>query len=31
LSAGGMEFTQIPCLNEHPRWLAALEKMVERF
>jgi len=31
LSAGGKEFTQIPCLNEHPHWLAALEKMIERF
>ncbi len=31
LSAGGKEFTQIPCLNEHPCWLVALEKMVERF
>jgi ferrochelatase len=31
LSAGGKEFMQIPCLNEHPRWLAALEKMIERF
>jgi len=30
-SAGGQEFTQIPCLNEHPRWIAALEKMIERF
>jgi len=31
LSAGGDEFTLIPCLNEHPRWIATLEKMVERF
>jgi ferrochelatase len=31
LSAGGTEFAQIPCLNEHPLWLAALEKMVKRF
>ena len=31
LSAGGEEFAQIPCLNEHPLWLAALEKMVKRF
>jgi protoporphyrin/coproporphyrin ferrochelatase len=31
LSAGGKEFTQIPCLNEHPSWITALEKMVERF
>ncbi len=26
--AGGVEFALIPCLNEHPRWLDALEKMV---
>jgi len=31
LAAGGKEFTLIPCLNEHPRWIAALEKMIERF
>lgn len=31
LSAGGKEFAQIPCLNEHPLWLAALEKMIRRF
>jgi ferrochelatase len=31
LAAGGQEFAQIPCLNEHPRWIAALEKMIERF
>ena len=31
LAAGGKEFTQIPCLNEHPLWLAALEKMIDRF
>ena len=28
LSAGGKEFTQIPCLNEHPLWISALEKMI---
>ncbi len=27
LSAGGKEFAQIPCLNEHPLWLDTLEKM----
>ena len=26
--AGGEELTLIPCLNEHPLWIAALEKMV---
>jgi len=31
LSAGGKEFALIPCLNEHPLWLAALENMVQRF
>jgi protoporphyrin/coproporphyrin ferrochelatase len=30
LQAGGAEFAQIPCLNEHPAWIAALAKMVER-
>jgi len=28
LEAGGSEFALIPCLNEHPRWLEALEKIV---
>jgi ferrochelatase len=31
LEAGGKECAQIPCLNEHPLWIAALEKMVRRF
>ncbi len=31
LQAGGKEFTQIPCLNEHPLWLAALENMANAF
>ena len=31
LSAGGKEFSLVPCLNEHPLWLAALENMVRRF
>jgi ferrochelatase len=30
-AAGGGELVRIPCLNEHPRWLAALEGMVNRF
>jgi ferrochelatase len=30
LRAGGNEFTQIPCLNEHPLWISALTKMVGR-
>jgi ferrochelatase len=31
LKAGGKEFHLIPCLNEHPLWIEALEKMVNRF
>jgi ferrochelatase len=31
LEAGGSELTLAPCLNEHPLWLEALEKMVGRF
>ncbi len=31
LSAGGKEFALVPCLNEHPLWLAALENRVRRF
>jgi ferrochelatase len=31
LAAGGAESTLIPCLNEHPRWLEVLEKMIIRF
>jgi ferrochelatase len=31
LAAGGKAFTLIPCLNEHPLWLAALAGMVKRF
>ena len=31
LDAGGSEFTVIPCLNEHPRWLDTLEVMANVF
>jgi ferrochelatase len=31
LASGGAESTLVPCLNEHPRWLEALEKMIVRF
>jgi protoporphyrin/coproporphyrin ferrochelatase len=31
LSAGGKEFALVPCLNEHPLWLAALENRVRQF
>jgi ferrochelatase len=30
LAAGGHSYTLIPCLNEHPRWLAALESLLRR-
>jgi ferrochelatase len=30
-TAGGGHLTQIPCLNEHPRWIEALEEMVRAF
>jgi ferrochelatase len=31
LNAGGKEFAQIPCMNEHPLWVKALEKMANGF
>jgi len=31
LSAGGTEFALIPCLNGHPLWIAAVEKMIRKF
>ena len=31
ITEGGSEFALIPCLNEHPLWLDALESMVNRF
>jgi len=31
LEAGGGEFAQIPCLNEHPLWISALENMARKF
>jgi protoporphyrin/coproporphyrin ferrochelatase len=31
IQAGGQEFSQIPCLNEHPLWIGVLEGMVNRF
>jgi protoporphyrin/coproporphyrin ferrochelatase len=31
LEAGGTDFAQIPCLNEHPLWLEALQGMVSAF
>jgi len=31
LGAGGKQFTLIPCLNQNPLWLEALERMAARF
>jgi protoporphyrin/coproporphyrin ferrochelatase len=31
MAASGKEFTRIPCMNEHPMWIAALEKMISGF
>jgi ferrochelatase len=29
--AGGQSYRMIPCLNEHPAWITALENMVRKF
>lgn len=31
LQSGGKELVRIPCLNEHPGWLASLERMVNEW
>jgi ferrochelatase len=31
MSAGGKDFAQIPCMNEHPLWLEALKNMIAKF
>jgi ferrochelatase len=31
MRASGKEFTRIPCMNEHPKWIEALEKMAKNF
>jgi ferrochelatase len=31
MAASGKEFTRIPCMNEHPLWIEALQNMVNRF
>ncbi len=31
LEAGGKEFALIPCMNEHPLWIKALEKWIGEF
>jgi ferrochelatase len=29
--AGGKDFALIPCMNEHPRWIGSLEKIVRKY
>jgi ferrochelatase len=31
LTAGGTDFQLIPCLNDHPRWIDTLERMIHQF
>ena len=31
LAGSGKEYTRIPCMNEHPVWIDALENMVKKF
>ncbi len=31
MKASGKEFTRIPCMNEHPMWIKALENMANKF
>jgi protoporphyrin/coproporphyrin ferrochelatase len=31
LKSGGEDLTLVPCMNEHPLWISALEKMAARF
>ncbi len=31
MAGNGKEFTRIPCMNEHPAWVTALEKMSNNF
>jgi ferrochelatase len=31
MAGNGKEFTRIPCMNEHPTWISALEKMANTF
>jgi ferrochelatase len=31
IAASGKEFTRIPCMNEHPLWIKALENMANNF
>jgi len=31
MAGNGQEFTRIPCMNEHPAWITALENMAGKF
>jgi ferrochelatase len=31
MAGNGKEFMRIPCLNDHPTWIAALEKIAQTF
>ena len=31
MAGNGKEFTRIPCMNEHPAWVSALENMAKKF
>lgn len=31
MAGSGKEYTRIPCMNEHPKWIEALEKMIRGF
>jgi len=31
MAGNGQEFTRIPCMNEHPAWITALENMAKKF
>ena len=31
MAGNGKEYTRIPCMNEHPQWITALEKMAGKF
>ena len=31
MAGNGKEYTRIPCMNEHPAWITALEKMAGKF
>jgi len=31
MAGNGQEFTRIPCMNEHPAWISALENMAKQY